>query len=96
MGVGFIEICIIALFVFIFFGPQKLPEIMRDFGKFFVHAKRLSNEVKDHFETIMNEAESSIIEEEKRKEKQRQLEIQRSPPNAEPHTPAQKETSTTA
>ncbi len=94
MGVGFIEICIIALFIFIFFGPQRLPEIMREFGKFFVHAKRLSNEVKDHFETILNEAESSIIEDEKRKETQKKLDPQLVPPKSEPQIQEQGDTTT--
>ena len=66
MGIGFFEICIIALFVLIFFGPQKLPEMMKEVGKFFIQAKRMSNEVKGHVETIMNEAEMSVLAEEEK------------------------------
>ena len=89
MGIGFFEICIIALFALIFFGPQKLPELMKEAGKFFVHAKRLSNEVKGHVETIMNEAEASIIaEEEKKRPKQPLLPNNPEKPlHAEPHQP---------
>ena len=84
MGIGFLEICIIALFVLILFGPQKVPEIMREFGKFFVHAKRLSNEARGHFETFMNEAESSIIAEEEKKKSKATLSLPHTPPNSEP------------
>ena len=65
-GIGFSEICIIALFVLVFFGPQKLPELMRQFGKFFVHVRRVSNEVKANFDTVVREAEASLDEEEKK------------------------------
>jgi len=88
MGIGFLEICIIALFALIFFGPQKLPEVMKDLGKFFVHAKRLSNEVRGHFETVMNEAEISVLAEEKKKQEQNKVlntTATVAPPHAEPH-----------
>lgn len=84
MGIGIFEICIIALFALIFFGPQRLPEVMKDLGKFFVHAKRLSNEVNGHFESIMNEAEASIAIEEK-KALAKQKNTPPVPPNTEPH-----------
>ena len=64
-GIGFFEICIIAIFALVFYGPQKLPELMRQFGKFFVHARRMSNEVKSHFDTVVREAEASLDEDEK-------------------------------
>ena len=93
MGIGFFEICIIAVFALILFGPQKLPELMREAGKFFVHAKRLSNEVKGHVETIMNEAEASIIAEEEKKHGKTNLALKEpmSPPHAEPHSPLSKD-----
>jgi len=89
MGLGFFEICIIALFVLIFFGPQRLPEMMREAGKFFVHVKRLSNEVKGHFETIMNEAEASILAEEEKKRTIKKLPASpsSSPPDSEAYHP---------
>ncbi len=73
MGIGFLEICIIAIFALIFFGPQRLPEVMRELGKFFVHTKRLTNEVKGHFEQIMNEAEAAVDADEKKKAAQKAL-----------------------
>ncbi len=88
MGIGFFEICIIALFALIFFGPQRLPEMMREVGKFFVHAKRLSNEVKGHFETIMNDAEAAVIADEKKKkmeQKQQPIPIASIPLESEAH-----------
>lgn len=89
MGIGFLEIVIIALFVLIFFGPQRLPEMMKEAGKFFVHAKRLSNEVRGHFETIMNEAEMSVLADEEKKREKAKLALNPpanvAPPLAEPH-----------
>lgn len=84
MGIGFLEIIIIAIFVLILFGPQKLPELMREFGKFFVHTKRLSNEVRGHFENIMNEAENSIIAEEGKKKSGAFPPLEKTPPHSTP------------
>lgn len=85
MGIGFLEICIIAISALILFGPQKLPEMMKELGKFFVHAKRLSNDVRGHFESIMNEAEASVDEEEKKRAAKAKSNTEMSPPHAEPY-----------
>ena len=61
MGVGFSELCIIAIFALIFIGPQKLPNFMRDLAKFFVQARRISNEVKASFEDVIQEAERDAL-----------------------------------
>ena len=93
MGIGFFEICIIAIFVLIFFGPSRLPDLMREVGKFLVHAKRLSNEARSQFETLMNEAEASIEAEEKKKQQHRKAALATlpipvaQPPHSEPHDP---------
>ena len=56
-GVGFLEICIIAIFALIFIGPKKLPELMREIGKFLIQAKRMSNEVKSSLDEVLKEAD---------------------------------------
>ena len=71
-GIGFMEICVIAIFALVIFGPQRLPEIMRQAGKFFVHAKRLSNEVKSTFDKVIDEADEAIVQEEKLAQKQKE------------------------
>lgn len=47
---------------------------MRECGKFFLKTKKLSNQVKDQLESIINEAEVSALEEEKRKQLELPLE----------------------
>lgn len=59
-GLGFAELLIIVVATIVFFGPQKLPEVMRQLGKFFAHARRVSNEVKASFEDAVAEAEREI------------------------------------
>ena len=54
-GIGFFEICIIALAVLIFIKPEKLPGFMQQLGEFFVQLRRMSNEVKDSFSTYTQE-----------------------------------------
>jgi Tat protein translocase TatB subunit len=56
-GVGFLEICVIALFALIFIGPQKLPDFMRQLGQFMVQARRMSNEVKSSIEAALQETD---------------------------------------
>lgn len=58
-GIGFLELCIIAMALLVFVGPQKLPHVMKEFGKFLVQMRRMTNEVKHS----MNEAVKDIDEE---------------------------------
>ena len=59
-GIGFMELCIICVVALIFIGPQKLPSLMVDLGKFFVQFRRMSNEVKSNFDDAISEAEKEI------------------------------------
>lgn len=59
-GIGFVELAVIAVVAIVFVGPQKLPELMKQVGKFFVHARRMSNEVKDTFDEVVKEAEKDL------------------------------------
>lgn len=63
-GVGFIELCVIALVVLIVFGPKKLPELMRQLGRIIVYAKRVSNEVKSNIDVVVQETEKDLNREE--------------------------------
>lgn len=63
-GIGFFELCIIAIVALVFIGPKKLPEFMRQAGKFFVQMRRMSNEVRSTFDTVVSEAEEEIRKEE--------------------------------
>lgn len=62
-SVGFFELCIIAVVALVFIGPQKLPELMQQAGRFFVQARRMSNEMRSTVDTVIHDAEKSIRQE---------------------------------
>jgi sec-independent protein translocase protein TatB len=59
-GIGFSELVIIVIVAVVFIGPNKLPEVMKQLGRFFVHARRMSNDVRSTFETVIQQAEKEI------------------------------------
>ena len=63
-GVGFFEIIIIAVFALVFVGPKRLPEVMKQAGRLFVHLRRTANDVKATFEQAVRDAEDEIRREE--------------------------------
>ena len=56
-GLGFLEICVIAIVTLIFVGPQKLPEIMKQFGRFFIYLKKTSLDVQSTVQESLDEIE---------------------------------------
>ncbi len=65
-GISFIELCVIAIVALVFVGPEKLPHLMKQFGKFFVQVRRMSSEVKAGFDSVIAEAEKELKVEEER------------------------------
>jgi Tat protein translocase TatB subunit len=63
-GIGFFELVLIAAVALIFVGPQKLPEVMKQAGRFFVQMRRAANEVKSTFDGVIRQAEDEIRREE--------------------------------
>ena len=63
-GVGPMELVIIALFAVVFIGPKKLPDVMRQLGRFFVQARRYTNDVRDQFQSVVDDAENELRMEE--------------------------------
>lgn len=61
------EIAVILVFALLFVGPQKLPQLAKQMGKFFVHAKRMTGDVRTTIDGYMREAEAEIIAEERDK-----------------------------
>lgn len=59
-GIGFFELVIIAVAILVVVGPKKLPEVMRQAGKFFVHIRRTTNDVRSTFDQVIREAEDEI------------------------------------
>jgi sec-independent protein translocase protein TatB len=60
MGIGFLELVVIALAALVLLGPQRLPEIMRQVAKFYVHIRRTSNDFKSAFDHVVQEAEVEL------------------------------------
>ncbi len=59
-GIGFTELLVIAVVALIFVGPKRLPEVMKQAGKLFVHVRRTANDVKGTFDQVVREAEDDI------------------------------------
>lgn len=66
-GIGPLELVVIAVAVLVFVGPQRLPELMRQFGKFFVQAKRYSGDLRESVQGAIREAETELRLEEAEK-----------------------------
>jgi len=64
-SIGPMEMVVIALVTLVFVGPQKLPELARQFGKFFIQAKRASSDVRSTIDGFMRETEADLIREER-------------------------------
>lgn len=56
-GIGPMELVVIAIVAMLFIGPDKLPDLMRKFGKIFVQVRRQANEVRSGFNDVIHEAE---------------------------------------
>jgi Tat protein translocase TatB subunit len=46
-GVGFQEMLLVGLLLLVLFGPSKLPQMARDFGRFLNEARRSVDEFKE-------------------------------------------------
>jgi sec-independent protein translocase protein TatB len=68
-GIGFLEMVVVAVVALIFFGPDKLPEIMKQAGKYFVQLRRMSNEVKSAVDVAIRNAERELDKEAREKVK---------------------------
>lgn len=64
-GIGFVELCVIIVVALVFVGPKKLPELMRQAGKFFVQVRRMTSDVKSTMDEVIHEAEQEIRKEER-------------------------------
>ena len=60
MGIGFLELVIICVAALVLLGPQRLPELLRQVAKIYVHIRRSSNDFKSAFDYVVNEAEENM------------------------------------
>lgn len=63
-GIGIGELLLIAIVALVLVGPKKLPDLMRQGGKFFVQIRRTANEVKSTFDDVIREAENELRQQE--------------------------------
>ena len=63
-GIGIGELILIAIVALILVGPKKLPDLMRQGGKFFVQLRRTAHDVKSTFDDVIREAENELRQEE--------------------------------
>ena len=63
-GIGFFELLVIAVVALVFIGPKKLPDFMKQAGRFFVQMRRTANDVRSTFDGVVREAENEIRREE--------------------------------
>jgi Tat protein translocase TatB subunit len=66
-GIGPIEIAIIVIFALVFVGPTKLPEMARQFGRFYVQLRRMTSDVRNTFDDYVRKAEQEILQEDREK-----------------------------
>ncbi len=59
-GIGPMEFLVIAVVAVVFVGPDKLPDLIKKFGRFYVQAKRHANEVKSGFDEAIHQAEREL------------------------------------
>ena len=57
MGIGLLELVVIAVAALVLLGPQKLPEVLKQLGKFYVQIRRTSNEFKSALDHVVRQAE---------------------------------------
>jgi len=53
--VGPLEILVVAAIALIVFGPQKLPEMARNIGRFMTEIRRMASEVRSEFEAGLDD-----------------------------------------
>lgn len=60
MGLGLLELVIIAVAALVLLGPDKLPEVLRQLGRLYVHLRRTSNEFRGVFDHMVRQAEEEL------------------------------------
>ena len=63
-GIGFFELVVIAVVALIFIGPQRLPEMAKQFGKYFVQFKRITQDARQAVDDVIKDAEREVLRDE--------------------------------
>lgn len=59
-GIGPLELLVVAVVAIVVVGPQRLPELMRKFGKIFVQLRRQTHEIRTGFNDVIRDAERDL------------------------------------
>ncbi len=59
-GIGPLELLVVAVVAIVVVGPQRLPELMRKFGKLFVQLRRQTHEIRTGFNDVIRDAEREL------------------------------------
>jgi len=63
-GVGLFEMIFIGIVALVVVGPKRLPEVMKQAGRLFVHLRRTANDVRSTFDQVIRDAENDMRREE--------------------------------
>ncbi|MFW7381843.1 MAG: Sec-independent protein translocase protein TatB [Oligoflexus sp.] len=74
-GIGPAEMIVIAVVALVFIGPQRLPEMMRQLGRFVVQAKRATADFREVVDDTVKKAERELTLEEQRKTLKEALDV---------------------
>ena len=66
-AIGPIELMVVVVGAVVIIGPKKLPKAMKQLGRFFVHARRMTGDVRQSFDSVIRDAETEIRSEEVQK-----------------------------
>ena len=69
-GLGFMEIIMIAAVALLFVGPQKLPDTLKQVGKFFIKFREVTSEARQAVDDVMSQAQRELAIEETKKLKE--------------------------
>ncbi len=68
-GIGTTEVIIIAIFVLVFFGAKRIPELARGLGQGIKEFRQASKDIKKEIEESSRDIDDAINHEEKEKTK---------------------------
>ncbi len=67
MGIGLLEIVVIAVAALVILGPERLPSVLQQVGRIYVQLRRTSSEFRNAFDDVVRKAEyEARLEEVKR------------------------------
>lgn len=68
-GIGTTEIIIVAIFVLVFFGAKRIPELAKGLGQGIKEFRKASSDIKKEIEDSSKDIDDAINAEDKEKEK---------------------------